>query len=138
MKLSAADPEEVGAYGDLLGQQYYDIVGSRRPPNGPRTLMFAVLEDGIRCYLVNMNATRPSLRKRFEEAKAWIENRTDVGVFSFETLCNTFDIDAERLRKQLRTMSARKLPRGLSAVSRPSAPRPSRVRTRTRRGRQGV
>jgi len=134
MKPSPGNPEEIAAYGDLLGQQYYDIVGSRRPPNGPRTLMFAVLEDGIRCYLVNMNATRPSLRRRFEEAKAWIEERNDVGAFAFETLCNTFDIDAEKLRKQLRTMSARRLPRGLSAVTRSSAPRPSPLRSRSRRG----
>ena len=134
MKPLTEDREEVAAYGDLLGQQYYDIVGTRRPPNGPRTLMFAVLEDGIRCYLVNMNATRPSLRQRFEEARAWIENREDVGPFAFETLCNTFDIDAETLRKRLRTMSARRLPRGLSAVSRQRALRPSRRRSRSRRG----
>ncbi len=40
--------EDREAYGDLLGSQHYDIVGSRRPANGPRSLMFAVLEDGIR------------------------------------------------------------------------------------------
>ncbi len=125
--------EEAEVYGDLLGQQYYDIVGSRRPPDGPRSLMFAVLEDGIRCYLANMNATRPSRRRKFEEAKAWIESRSDIGPFGFETLCNTFDIDAEKLRKQLSTMSARKLPRRLLGASRPRGPRVTRTRKKAAR-----
>ncbi len=124
--------DEIGAYGDLLGQQYYDIVGSRRPADGPRTLMFAVLEDGIRCYLANMNATRTASRRKFDEAKAWIENRNDIGPFAFETLCNTFDIDADSLRKQLRTMSTRKLPRRLTGVSHPTKPQAARVRSRGR------
>jgi hypothetical protein len=127
--------QDAGAYGDLLGQQYYDLVASRRPPNGPRTLMFAVLEDGIRCYLANMHATRSSRRRQFEEAKAWIESRGDIGPFAFETLCSTFDIDPEKLRNQLRTMSGRKLPRRLTGiVSRPKGPRPARAsRTKKRR-----
>jgi hypothetical protein len=122
--------EDVSAYGDLLGKQYYDMVGSRRPPDGARTLMFAVLEDGIRCYLTNMHATRPSRRQRFEEAKTWIENRDEIGPFAFETLCDTFDIDAQKLRKQLTSMSAGKLPRRLIGISRASVPRPVRVRKR--------
>ncbi len=130
MNTQAAETE---VYGDLLGQQYYDMIGSRRPPDGPRSLMFAVLEDGIRCYLVNMNATRPSRRRKFEEAKAWIENRTDIGPFAFQTLCHTFDIDADRLRKQLSTMSACKLPRRLLGTSRPRAPRVARTRKKVRR-----
>jgi hypothetical protein len=129
MNRSNQSLEEIGAYGDLLGQQYYDLVAARRPPNGPRTLMFAVLEDGIRCYLANMHATRPARRRQFEEAKAWIENRRDIGAFAFETLCQTFDIDPEKLRKQLRTMSGTKLPRRLTGIiSRPRGPRPARAR----------
>jgi hypothetical protein len=127
--------EEASAYGDLLGQQYYDLVAARRPPDGPRTLMFAVLEDGIRSYLANMHATRPSRRRQFEEAKAWIETRRDIGPFAFETLCETFDIDPEKLRVQLRTMSGWKLPRRLTGiVSRPRGPRPARAR-RSKRSR---
>jgi hypothetical protein len=129
MNRSTRSLEDVGAYGDLLGQQYYDLVAARRPPNGPRTLMFAVLEDGIRSYLANMHATRAARRRQFDEAKAWIENRRDIGPFAFETLCETFDIDPEKLRVQLRTMSGRKLPRRLTGiVSRPKGPRPARPR----------
>jgi hypothetical protein len=133
MKNPGYGPEESGAYGDLLGQQYYDMVGSRRPPDGPRTLMFAVLEDGIRCYLSTMHARRPSQRRRFEEAKAWIENRADIGPFAFETLCTTFDIDPGALRKQVLSMTSLKLPRRLTGISRPSAPRAIRKRKRARR-----
>jgi hypothetical protein len=135
MNNTSTELDKIGAYGDLLGQQYYDMVGSRRPPNGPRTLMFAVLEDGVRCYLTNKNATRPRLRQRFEEAKAWIEDRKAIGPFAFETLCNTFDIDAEGLRKQLRTMSGRTFPRRLTGVSQRATPQPVRVRSRAGRRR---
>lgn len=62
MNNSSTDLDPIGAYGDLLGQQYYDMVGSRRTPNGPRTLMFAVLEDGVRCYLTNKNVVRSCFR----------------------------------------------------------------------------
>jgi hypothetical protein len=120
-------------YGDLLTHQYYETVGAARPSNGPRTLMFAVLEDGIRCYLANMNAARPSRRQRFEEAKAWIEDRRDVAPFSFETLCTTFDIDADKLRMQLISMTERRLPRRLVGISRSSRPRPARSRRRSKR-----
>jgi hypothetical protein len=137
MKNTDTELDQIGAYGDLLGQQYYDMVGSRRPPNGPRTLMFAVLEDGVRCYLANMQATRPRLRRLFEEAKTWIEDRKAIGPFAFETLCNTFDIDAERLRNQLRTMSGRTLPRRLIGASQRSTPRPVESRSRKARRAKG-
>jgi hypothetical protein len=94
-------------YGDLLSHQYYESVGGRRPSNGPRTLMFAVLEDGIRCFLANVNTSRP---------------------FSFETLCTTFDIDAGKLRAQLASMTERRLPRRLVGIARSSRPRPARSR----------
>jgi hypothetical protein len=122
-------------YGDILSHQYYETVGAARPSSGPRTLMFAVLEDGIRCYLGNINAARHSRRQRFEEAKAWIEDRGDVGPFSFETLCTTFDIDAEKLRSQLGSMTERRLPRRLVGISRSSRPRPARSRRRSKRHR---
>jgi hypothetical protein len=130
---SESQTDHLDAYGDLLGHQYYEMVGARRVSNGPRTLMFAVLEDGIRCYLSNMNATRPSRRQQFEEAEAWIEDRREVSPFSFETLCNVFEIDADKLRAQLDTMTARRLPRRLIGISRPSRPRPARVRRRCKR-----
>jgi hypothetical protein len=135
MNGSVSAVDRFDAYGDLLSHQYYERVGGARPSNGPRTLMFAVLEDGIRCYLANLNATRPSQRERFEEAKAWIEDRTDIGTFSFQTLCLTFDIDAERLRAQLISMTGRRLPRRLVGISRSSRPRPARSRRRSKRHR---
>jgi hypothetical protein len=132
MNSSGTELDQFASYGDLLRPQYYETVGAARSLNGARTLMFAVLEDGIRCYLANMHATRPSRRQRFEEARAWIEDCDDASPFSFETLCTTFDINAQKLRKQLDSMTARRLPRRLVGISRPSRPRPARARRRSR------
>jgi hypothetical protein len=133
MNGSAQAVDRIEPYGDLLSHQYYETVGAARPTSGPRTLMFAVLEDGIRCYLANMNAARPSRRQRFEEAKAWIEDRSDAGPFSYESLCTIFDIDAEKLRAQLFSMTGRRIPRRLVGISRSSRPRPARSRRRSKR-----
>jgi hypothetical protein len=135
MNNSSAERDLFDGYGDLLTHQYYETVGARRASSGPRTLMFAVLEDGIRCYLANLHAARPSRLQRFEEARAWLEDRADISAFSFETLCRTFDIDAEKLRTQLHSMSQLRLPRRLVGISRSVRPRPPRARKRSKRPR---
>lgn len=133
MSSAARQLDSLNSYGDLLTPQYYDTVGAKRRFDGSRTLMFAVLEDGIRCYLANMNATRPARCQRFQEARSWIEDRRELSPFSFETLCGVFDIDAEKLRKQLSSISSRRLPRRLVGISRPCRPRPARARRRSKR-----
>jgi hypothetical protein len=35
---ASADLDQIGAYGDLLGQQYYDMVGSRLSPKECRSV----------------------------------------------------------------------------------------------------
>ena len=92
----------------MLPSQYYDTVGARRPGDGVRELIFAVLDDGIRSYLANAAQANSRQRQLFEEAQAWIEQRGDNGVFSFDTLCAAFDIDPEKLRRRVKTVGARR------------------------------
>lgn len=101
-------PEETG---DLLPQQYYDIIAGRSRPDGVRDLMAAVLEDAIRAYVTNLMGRTTKQRRRFEEVEAWLETRGDKAPFSFETICETFDIDADELRRRLKTTPPAKLSR---------------------------
>jgi hypothetical protein len=100
--------DEIESYGDLLPQQYYDIVAGPRRGNGARDLMLAVLEDGIRAYVTNIAGRTSHQRRLFDEAKAWIEARGDRAPFSFETICETFDIEPGDLRRRLSTLPADK------------------------------
>ncbi len=102
--------------GDLLPQQYYDMIAGRNRPDGVRDLMAAVLEDAIRAYVTNLLGKTARQRRRFEEVQAWLETRGDKAPFSFETICETFDIDPDRLRRRLRTRPPRKLSRYRRAV----------------------
>jgi hypothetical protein len=116
--LNLTDDKESFAFGDVLPSQYYDIVGGRRSGDGARDLMFAVLEDAIRCYLTERHAKSLPQRRLFEEAKDWIEARGDIAPFSFESICETFDIDADALRRQLKAAAPLRIPRRMRPVKR--------------------
>jgi hypothetical protein len=100
--------DKMEASGDLLPRQYYDIVGGPRRRDGARDLMLAVLEDGIRTYVANIGSRTTRQRRLFDEAKAWIDTRGDRTPFSFETICETFDIEPDDLRRRLSSLPREK------------------------------
>jgi hypothetical protein len=110
LEASRGFEEQSEIYASILPVQYRDIAGGYRRSDPERDLMFAVLEDGIRCYLAGPRVSK-ELRRRFEEAQSWIMERGDRGPFSFDTLCQTFDIEPERLRSRLQSLSLAKVPR---------------------------
>jgi hypothetical protein len=94
-----------------MPQQYYDLISRRRIIDGERRLMFAVFEDAIRSYVMCMSAKSQVRRREFEEVKAWVELRGHHSVFSFDSLCDLFEIDPDILRHQLKTLHSSDLPR---------------------------
>ena len=93
--------EEAESYGDILPQQYYDMVAGRRRGNGARDLILAVLEDAIRTYVTNRGGNTARQRRLFDEVKSWIDTRGDRSPFAFETICETFDIEPDDLRRRM-------------------------------------
>jgi hypothetical protein len=63
--------------------------------------MFAVLEDGVRCYLKNMEARSRRARILFLEVRDWIRADTNKGPFSFDLLCQEFGMDGAQVRNAL-------------------------------------
>jgi hypothetical protein len=98
--------EKMESYGDVLPQQYYGIIAGRRRSDGARDLMLAVLEDGIRCYVTNMAGRSKREHRLFDQERAWIYTRGDRAPFSFETICETLDIEPDDLRRRLKNLSA--------------------------------
>ena len=110
--------DKTETYGDLLPQQYYDIISGPRRGDGARDLMLAVLEDAIRTYVTTIAGRTSRQRRLFEETKAWIDTRNDPAPFSFETICETFDLEPEGLRRRLGHLSPEKFTRRRRAAKR--------------------
>ncbi len=85
----------------ILPSQYYSALGHRTCLEGERKLMFAVLEDGVRCYLKNMDAKSRRRRILFFEVWDWMKAEANQGPFSFELLCEEFGMDGTRVRNAL-------------------------------------
>jgi hypothetical protein len=102
---------EVDGVFPLMPQQYYDLISRRRIIDGERRLMFAVFEDAVRCYVMCMSSKSQARRREFEEVRSWMDLRGHHSVFSFDSLCDLFEIDADLLRRQLATLRSSDLPR---------------------------
>ena len=102
---------EVDGVFPLMPQQYYDLISRRRIIDGERRLMFAVFEDAIRSYVMCMGSKTQARRREFEEVRSWMDLRGTHSVFSFDSLCELFEIDPDLLRNQLKTLQTSDLPR---------------------------
>src|SRR5208282_1739517 len=85
----------------LLPSQYNEIIRRRSVLEGEHKLMFAVLEDAVECYLKHMNAESRRQRLLFYEVQNWMNTKNRVGLFSYQTLCESLGIDAKALRATL-------------------------------------
>jgi len=73
-----------------------------RPLQGERRLMLAVLGDAVDCYRRGRGARDPATRVLFNETRAWLESTDRRATFSFVSICDALDIDADYLRRGLR------------------------------------
>ncbi len=107
----------------MTPQQYYDMIANRRDHHdGETRLLFAVLEDAIRCFAIAKNSPARSSRREFEEVREWVNTRGDHDVFAFDSICAVFAIEPEALRDQLNAMRIGNFPtRRLRSVGRRTA-----------------
>ncbi len=106
----------------MTPDQYYDMVARRGPQDGETRLLFAVLEDAIRCYAIAKNSTTGFHRREFEEVQRWVNTRGDHDIFAFDSICAVFSIQPEALRNQLNSLRIENFPsRRLRTVGRRTA-----------------
>lgn len=71
------------------------------PPSGERELMFAVLEDAMRCYVNGADATDRKRRALHEDAAAWFAATEDEGLYSFVNVCAVLGLEPDWVRRRL-------------------------------------
>lgn len=83
----------------ILPAQYSEMRRKKLPSEGERKLLFAVLEDAIRCYLKNRDRGQVARRDPdFREAAQWLSSDEESGPFAFVSVCESLGINADRLR----------------------------------------
>lgn len=70
------------------------------PTTGVRMLMIAVLEEGIQTYLTDEG-------RAFAEAETWLLSPARLSPFSFRVLCETLNLNANAVRRELVRRRAR-------------------------------
>jgi len=92
---SGTQPNTLGRIG-ILGRGYREV--RQLPSKGEQKLLFAILEDGIKCYLRAAGEAPRRNSPDFLTAAEWLTSEDDSGPFSFIRLCAALDIDADLLR----------------------------------------
>lgn len=85
----------------LLPEQYFSLLG-RKPLQGEKRLLLAMLEDAVHCFQTYLLAKKPHERRLFQEAEEWIESTDALWFFSFENICDVIGINPSRMREALR------------------------------------
>jgi hypothetical protein len=94
----------------ILPEQYFPGPRDTEEVSGPRGLMLALLEDGIRCFFEDRNHPSLERRRAGRQAEAWIRLQDSSWPFSFENICQFLELDADSLREQLLESQAKSNP----------------------------
>jgi hypothetical protein len=91
----------------LLGEDYASNFRRKLPLEPERTLLLAILEDGIRCYQENLFAAGGKRRTLFEEAQDWLFSDDSGWFCSFVSLCTLLNLEPNYIRRGLRQWETR-------------------------------
>jgi len=90
----------------LLGEDYAANFRRKFPLEPERTLLLAILEDGIRCFQENLFAHGGKRRTLFEEASEWLFNDDADWFCSFVSICTLLNLSPNYIRRGLRQWEA--------------------------------
>jgi hypothetical protein len=95
----------------LVPVQFFDLTRRRSMLDGETRLVFAVLEDAVRCYVKTVNSSRRCDRDQFDEVQRWFKAEPGIrSPFSFEYVCDVLGIEPLSLRERLGLLSVDDLP----------------------------
>ena len=122
----------------LVPVQFFDLTRRRSMVDGETRLVFAVLEDAVRCYVKTANSPRRCDREQFDEVQRWFHAEAGThSPFSFEYVCDVLGIEPTALRERLGLISVEDLPtKQMRSVGRRQVVRAGRS-SRKRSGRGG-
>jgi len=83
----------------ILPVQFGESRRRKLPSEGERRLLFAVLEDAIRTYLRDRDASDAARNsEEFLEAAEWLSTDDDSSPFTFVNVCEALEIEPDCLR----------------------------------------
>jgi hypothetical protein len=85
----------------LIAEVWGDAKRRSAALSSEKRLMLAVLYNAFDCYQKYMFADDRAGRELFEEAAAWIECTNSDGLFSFQNISETLDIEPGYFRRGL-------------------------------------
>ena len=91
----------------LIGEDYASNFRRKIPLEPERTLLLAVLEDGIRSFQENLFASSGKRRTIFDEANEWIFSDDDTWFCSFVSICTLLNLEPQYIRRGLRQWEIR-------------------------------
>ena len=90
----------------MLPEQFF--TGPRQSEErGEHRLMAAILDDAVQTYCMPLVARARGGWRADREAGEWIESTDRSWIFSFERICEALDLDAECIRRGVRTWKQR-------------------------------
>ena len=91
----------------LLGEDYAANFRRKIPLEAERTLLLAVLEDGIRCFQENLFVVSGKRRTLFDEAQEWLFSDDADWFCSFVSICTLLNLEPNYVRRGLREWESR-------------------------------
>jgi hypothetical protein len=86
----------------LMSDEYFANYRRRIPLEPEKTLLLAVLEDGVRTFQDNIFAESGKKRALLDEAREWLFTDGFEHVFSFNSVCSALGLDPGYLRRGLK------------------------------------
>jgi hypothetical protein len=100
----------------LLPVQYADLLRGATPRPPEHGLLFAVLEDAVRCWQTYGNSTDRRSQHLFQEVAQWFASDDDASPFTFVAICHLFALEPDCIRDGLRRWSERERVTGHKAA----------------------
>jgi hypothetical protein len=85
----------------LLPIQYFAALKRKRFSCGEHRLLVAIIQDAVECFQKHIHARDSKRRQLFLDAEAWISVDDDLGMFSFDNICELLGLNSDYLRKGL-------------------------------------
>jgi hypothetical protein len=85
----------------ILPAQFFEAVRPGLLQRAEYRLAFAVLADGVNCFIKHSKAKSRVHVELFCETRDWLMSTSRDGLFGYESLCEMLNINAAKLRRAL-------------------------------------
>ena len=85
----------------LLADQFLDTFRRKLHLEPEKKLMLAILEDAVACFQKYLFARDSKGKAQFRDTEDWFFQGSDLGIFSFDIVCETVGLEPNYVRRGL-------------------------------------